>query len=103
MSHLERDIIHGKFGQNPQLKKEAREELTESKIEKKTGKHVKIREIAGKMRRDPNDSDSLKEYSRRDPSSDRPLFRFPEGNYKKKGDRYIRDARPLPAVIHDRD
>lgn len=103
MSHLEKDIIKGKFGQNPQLKKEAREELAESKVEQKTGKHIKIREIAGKMRRDPNDSDRLKEYSRRDPSSDRPLFRMPEGNYKRKGDRYIRDTKPLTAVIHDRD
>jgi hypothetical protein len=50
MSHLERDIKKGKFGNNPQLKKEAREEEAEEKVEKKTGKHVKIREIAGKMK-----------------------------------------------------
>lgn len=49
MSHLEKDILKGKFGKNPQLKKEAREETAEEKIEKKTGKHVKIREMAGKM------------------------------------------------------
>lgn len=50
MSHLEKDILKGKFGKNPQLKKEAREEDAEEKVEKKTGKHVKIREVAGKMR-----------------------------------------------------
>lgn len=50
MSHLEKDILKGKFGKNPQLKKEAREETAEEKVEKKTGKHVKIREMAGKMR-----------------------------------------------------
>ena len=49
MSHLEKDIIKGKFGRNKQLKKEAREELAEEKVEKKTGKKVKIREIAGRM------------------------------------------------------
>jgi hypothetical protein len=49
MSHLERDILKGKFGKNPQLKKEAREEDAEGKMEKKTGKKVKLREIAGKM------------------------------------------------------
>ncbi len=51
MSHLERDILKGKFGNNKQLKKEAREEDAEEKVEKKTGKHVKIREIAGKMKK----------------------------------------------------
>jgi hypothetical protein len=29
--HLERDILKGKFGKNPKLKKEAREELSEKK------------------------------------------------------------------------
>lgn len=51
MSHLERDIAKGKFGKNPQLKKEAREEDAEEKVERKTGKHVKIREIAGKLKK----------------------------------------------------
>lgn len=51
MSHLEKDILKGKFGKNPQLKKEAREEEAEEKVEKKTGKKVKIREIAGKMKK----------------------------------------------------
>lgn len=51
MSHLEKDILKGKFGNNPQLKKEAREEEAEESVEKKTGKHVKIREIAGKMQK----------------------------------------------------
>lgn len=50
MSHLEKDILKGKFGKNPQLKREAKEELAEGKIEKKTGRHVKVREIAGKMK-----------------------------------------------------
>lgn len=50
MSHLEKDILKGKFGKNPQLKKEAREENAEERIEKKTGKHVKVREMAGKMK-----------------------------------------------------
>lgn len=50
MSHLEKDIIKGKFGKNPQLKKEAREEEVEEDIRNKTGKKVKIREVAGKMK-----------------------------------------------------
>lgn len=49
MSHLERDILKGKFGKNKVLKREAREEEAEEKVERKTGKKVKIREIAGKM------------------------------------------------------
>ncbi len=50
MSHLEKDILKGKFGGNKTLKKEAREELAEERIESKTGKHVKVCEMAGKMR-----------------------------------------------------
>lgn len=50
MSHLERDILKGKFGKNKELKKEAREENAEEKVEKKTGKKAKVREIAGKMK-----------------------------------------------------
>ncbi len=33
--HLEKDILKGKFGKNPKLKKEAKEELVESKGKKK--------------------------------------------------------------------
>ena len=51
MSHLEKDILKGKFGKNKTLKKEAREEDEEEKVEEKTGKKVKIREIAGKMKK----------------------------------------------------
>lgn len=102
MSHLEKDILKGKFGNNPQLKKEAREENAEEKIEKKTGKHVKIREIAGKMRRiDPSDSDRLKKFSRISPDSGRPLFHYPEGTYKPKGNRYIRQNESPGAVLHE--
>lgn len=54
MSHLEKDILKGKFGKDKTLKKEAREELAEEKVEKKTGKHVKLREVAGKMKRIKN-------------------------------------------------
>ena len=50
MSHLEKNILKGKFGKNKELKKEAREELVEEKVEKKTGKKAKVREIAGKMK-----------------------------------------------------
>lgn len=40
MSHLEHDILKGKFGKNKELKKEAREELKEAKgeaLKKKSG------------------------------------------------------------------
>ena len=65
-----------------------------------TGVEGKKKHIARKMKRDPNDSDSLKEYSRRDPQSGRPIFRMPEGVYKHKGDKYIKEDRKQESVIH---
>lgn len=55
-------------------------------MEKNKKKHM-----SKKMRNlDPNDSDRLREYTRKNPDTGRPLFRMPEGTYKKVGDRYIK-------------
>jgi hypothetical protein len=54
--------------------------------------------IAKKMNR--NDSDSIREFSRINPDTGRPLFRMSEGNYKRQGDRYVRDEAPIESMIH---
>lgn len=48
----------------------------------------KKKEIARKMRRDPDDSDNHREFSRYDKENKRPLFRYEIGTYKKVGERY---------------
>lgn len=57
----------------------------------KTANREAKRHMSHKMRRlDPNDSDVLREFSRKSPETGRPLFKMPEGTYKKVGERYIR-------------
>jgi len=55
--HLERNILKGKFGNNKELKKEAREEIAEHNAEEKAetpyfkgGKHPKVKDMAKKMK-----------------------------------------------------
>ena len=39
---------------------------------------------------DPNDEESLREYSRTDENGKK-YYRYPMGTYKRKGDRYIKE------------
>jgi hypothetical protein len=58
--------------------------------------------MAWKMKRlDKNDSDVLKKFTRKNQDSGRPMFSFPEGRYKKVGDRYIKQADKHESVIHE--
>lgn len=69
-------------------------ENRKKKMAKKMLKHDR------KMKRlDPNDSDVLKKFSRYDKENNRPLFTMPEGNYKKVGERYIKDNSRNKGVI----
>lgn len=51
----------------------------------------KMAKIKAKSKLNKNDSERLREYSRLNPETGRPLYRMPEGTYKKVGDRYIKE------------
>ena len=49
---------------------------------------------------DKNDSEALKRFTRINPETGKPLFSYPEGRYKKVGDRYIKQDDKHDSVIH---
>lgn len=64
-------------------------------------KNNKRKTIALKMKNlDKNDSEALKRFTRINPETGKPLFSYPEGRYKKVGDRYIKQDDKHDSVIH---
>lgn len=90
---MKRELL-GSFKKGGKVKKTGPYQLHE-------GEFVLNKKKALAMKMDKNDSDNLREFSRFSPDSQKPLYKMPEGTYKRVGDRYVKSEQPNRGVVHD--